>query len=121
VLAGVVSKRDAARIRKVCLALPEVYEKRTWDNATFRVGRDKVLVITDDDGTSASLKADSDELPALLGDPDERYFFPPYVGSKGWIGIHLDHPKADWDDIAELVRTAYVLVAPKKLSRLLEE
>jgi predicted DNA-binding protein (MmcQ/YjbR family) len=116
-----MASRAANRFRKLALALPEAYEKPTWESATFRVGRDKIFCMLVDDGGAVWLKADPEERPALLGDPHERYFHPPYVGHKGWIGIDLTSPHTDWEDIAELVRTSYVLIAPKKLSKLLDD
>lgn len=111
-------KSPAARFRAICLALPETYEKETWDHPTFRVGKDKMFAGMATDGSSASLKADPDERPALLAEP-ERYFLPAYVGSKGWVGIHLAHPETDWDEVAELVQTSYSLIAPAHLRELL--
>jgi predicted DNA-binding protein (MmcQ/YjbR family) len=102
--------------RALCLALPETYEKETWGHPTFRVGNDKMFASMATDGSTATLKADPDERPALLADGD-RYFLPAYVGSKGWVGLQLTHPGVDWDEVAELVRTSYVLIAPKRLSR----
>jgi len=40
---------------------------------------------------------------------------PPYVGSKGWIGVRLDD-KPDWNEVAALVKRSYLLTAPKKLA-----
>jgi hypothetical protein len=48
----------------------------------------------------------------------ERYFRPPYVGVKGWLGVYLDVP-VDWDEVAVLVEDAYRCVAPAKLVSLL--
>jgi predicted DNA-binding protein (MmcQ/YjbR family) len=47
------------------------------------------------------------------GDP---FYVPPYVGGKGWLGIRTDHPKTDWEELAELIATSYCLVAPKRLA-----
>jgi predicted DNA-binding protein (MmcQ/YjbR family) len=115
-----VASRSATRFRSIVLALPETYEKETWGHPTFRVGRDKMFASMAEDGSTATMKADPDERPALLADT-ERYFLPAYVGGKGWVGINLSHPRTDWDEVAELVRTSYVLIAPKKLSRQLDE
>ena len=54
-------------------------------------------------------------------DPDgpERFFVPPYVGSKGWVGARLDAAQ-DWDELAELLEDSYRLIAPKRLSALLD-
>jgi predicted DNA-binding protein (MmcQ/YjbR family) len=113
-----------ASFRRLCLELPETAEKEAWGHPTFRVGAvgaaaAKMFASMAVDGSTATLKADPDERPALLAD-EERYFLPPYVGSKGWVGLHLAHPSTDWDEVAELVRTSYVLVAPKRLSKQLD-
>jgi predicted DNA-binding protein (MmcQ/YjbR family) len=100
----------------MCLALPEAYEEETWGEATFRVRRKIFVLAADRDGTtSASLKAAAGEQQALLaqGDP---YYFPPYVGSKGWVSIDLRSRLVDWAEVGELVTESYRLVAPKRLS-----
>ena len=103
------------RFRKLALSLPETYEKEAWGHPTFRVGRDKMFASMAEDGSSATVKADPEERPALLADPD-RYFLPAYVGSKGWVGINLASTRTDWDEVAELVRTSFVLIAPKRIA-----
>jgi predicted DNA-binding protein (MmcQ/YjbR family) len=74
-----------------------------------------MFCIAAEDGSSVRLKADPIERRALLaqGDP---FYFPAYVGSKGWVGIQLDHPRVDWEEVAELVATSYCLIAPKRLA-----
>jgi hypothetical protein len=51
---------------------------------------------------------------ALVAADPERYFVPPYVGGRGWLGVRLDVP-VDPDEIAELVADAYRVVAPRTL------
>jgi predicted DNA-binding protein (MmcQ/YjbR family) len=106
------------RVRALCLALPEAFELETWDHPTFRVGtgRGKIFCIAADDGSSISLKADLEEREALLAE-GEPFYLPPYVGAKGWIGIQLDYPRIDWDEVAELIATGYCLVAPRRLAQ----
>jgi len=55
------------------------------------------------------------ERDALLsqGDP---FYFPPYVGGKGWVGINLEDGRTDWEEVAELIATSYCLIAPKRLA-----
>lgn len=104
------------RLRRICLSLPEAYEKETWNSATFRV-REKIFCMGGHDpvAPSISMKATKEDQRALLaqGDP---FFLPAYVGHKGWIGVNLTGPRVDWDEIAELVTESYRLVAPKRLS-----
>lgn len=103
-------------IRDIALGFPEAAEKETWGHPTFRV-RDKIFVSygVDDDGRpQATMKAAPGEQESLLAE-GEPFFFPKYVGSKGWIGVRLDD-ETDWRAIAELVIDSYREVAPKKLS-----
>ena len=105
-----------ARFRRVCLGLPEAYEQETWGAATFRVQKKIFAMVANERGsTTASLKAARDDQAAMLaqGDP---FFYPPYVGSKGWIGVDLRSAEVDWTEVAEIVQESYRLVAPKRLS-----
>jgi predicted DNA-binding protein (MmcQ/YjbR family) len=67
-----------------------------------------------DDGSSITLKADPMEREALLAQ-GEPFYYPPYVGVKGWVGMSLGRG-SDWEEVAELIATAYCLVAPKRLA-----
>jgi predicted DNA-binding protein (MmcQ/YjbR family) len=106
------------RVHALCLALPEAFERETWDHPTFRVGsgHGKIFCTAAPDGSTITLKADPVERDALLerGDP---YFIPAYVGNKGWLGIRLDDGGTDWQEVAELTATSYCLIAPKRLAR----
>jgi predicted DNA-binding protein (MmcQ/YjbR family) len=103
-------------IRKLCLAMPEAFEVEAWEHPTFRVGsgRGKIFCTAAEDGSSVTMKADPIERAALL-DQGEPYYFPPYVGGKGWIGVRLDR-RTDWEEVAELIATSYCLIAPKRLA-----
>jgi hypothetical protein len=46
----------------------------------------------------------------------ERFFRPPYVGSRGWIGIYLD-VEVDWVEVGIMVERAYRMVAPRRFFR----
>ncbi len=43
----------------------------------------------------------------------ERFFRPPYVGGRGWIGVRMDGD-IDWDEIESLCEDAYRVVAPRR-------
>jgi predicted DNA-binding protein (MmcQ/YjbR family) len=114
-----VRLRPLDRLRRICLALPEAYEEETWGSATFRVHKKMFAIAGDHEGDSkVTMKADRDEQRALL-ELGQPYFFPAYVGSKGWIGIDLAFAGLEWAEVDELVRESYRLVAPKKLAALL--
>jgi hypothetical protein len=107
------------RVRAVCLRLPEVTERPSHGAPTFfvRGKRSFVMVMTNHhgDGRFALWCAAPDGMQRLLvdGAPD-RYFVPPYVGHRGWLGVHLDRG-TDWEEIAGVLEDAYLEVAPAKL------
>jgi predicted DNA-binding protein (MmcQ/YjbR family) len=107
-----------ARVREICLALPEAAEKSFGGHTSpaFRV-RDKMFVMISEDRTAMTFKAAAGVQEALVGDDPERFYVPPYVGSKGWVGARLDVDQ-DWDEIAELLVDSYRLIAPKRLAAL---
>lgn len=109
-----------ARLREICLALPEAVEKAFGGHTapSFRV-RDKLFVMTSEDGTSMTCKAAPGVQEALVSADPERFFVPAYVGHKGWVGLRLD-VEQDWAEVAELVRDSYLMTAPKRLAARLE-
>jgi len=110
------------RLRAICLALPGVTERISHGEASFFAGRQFVAV--DDHHHGADRLAFWCPVPAgvqdelIAGDP-ERFFRPPYVGHRGWVGVRIDN-EPDWDEIALIVRDAYCQIAPKGLRAQLE-
>jgi hypothetical protein len=82
--------RSLARLRRICLALPEAVEQETWGEATFRV-RGKIFVIAHEgaDGVGFSCKAPPGSQQVLVNADPARFFVPPYVGHKGWVAVRL--------------------------------
>jgi predicted DNA-binding protein (MmcQ/YjbR family) len=109
--------KNLERMRALAMALPEATEEITWGtDINFRV-RKKIFAFPGD-GASLTVKADRDELPALLG--DRRFSPAPYLARGGWVRLDLTTMPVDWEEIAELIRTSYTLIAPKKLSAQLD-
>jgi predicted DNA-binding protein (MmcQ/YjbR family) len=108
------------RLREICLSLPEATEKPFGGHTapSFRV-RDKLFVMTSEDGSHMTFKAGPGVQEALVAEDPGRFFVPPYVGAKGWVGARLD-VEHDWDEIAELIEDSYRLTAPKRLSARLD-
>jgi predicted DNA-binding protein (MmcQ/YjbR family) len=109
-------KPPIQRLRAICLALPEAVEKEAWGDPTFRV-RDRIFAMEKrgDGRSSLWCKAPAGSQMVLVGADPERFFVPPYVGAKGWVGMRLDG-RPDWDEVAELVKRSYRLIAPKRLA-----
>ena len=110
-----------ARLRAICLKLPEAHEVEAWGEPTFRV-RNKIFAIyasaENHHGRGCPAvwcKGTQIDQEYLVRDNPRRFFVPPYVGPYGWVGVRLDG-KPDWDNIAELLRIAYKRAAPKKLA-----
>jgi predicted DNA-binding protein (MmcQ/YjbR family) len=112
-----------ARLRAICLALPEANEKVSHGEPTWFAGKGKVFAMLDDHHHGAPhlsiwLPAGLGAQEALIESDPNRYFRPPYVGASGWIGVVLD-TRPDWAVVAWLVEQAYRLVAhPRLVARL---
>jgi hypothetical protein len=108
-----------ARMREICLGLPETSERLSHGAPTFfvRGKRAFVMVLSNHhgDGRFAIWCAAPDGMQTLLVEAEpERFFVPPYVGHRGWLGVRLDRG-LDWGELAGIVEDAYAEVAPPKL------
>ena len=112
-------ERILARLRELCFALPETTERPSHGAPTFfvRGKRAFLMVLTNHhgDGRFAIWCAAPAGLQQMLVEADpERFFIPPYVGHRGWLGVRLDRA-LDWDELARIVEDAFAEVAPPKL------
>lgn len=111
--------RVLERLREVCLGLPETSERLSHGAPTFFVRQKRafVMVMTDfhGDGRFALWCAAPEGMQKMLVEADpERFFVPPYVGHRGWLGVRLDRG-LHWDEVAGIAEDAYAEVAPAKL------
>lgn len=112
------------RLRRICLALPEVSERLSHGAPTFFVrGKKTFVMYLDDHHGDGSLAIWCAAPPGvqqeLVDEEPDRFFRPPYVGHRGWLGVRLDR-RPDWDEITQIVRDAYRCVAPKALAAALD-
>lgn len=112
------------RVRAICLGLPDVTERLSHGSPAFFIRRQFVMLWPDGHHDHefphlwcAAPTGSQEELVAASPD---RYFRPPYVGSRGWVGMRLDG-EVDWDEVGEVCLDAYRVVAPARLARLLDE
>ena len=117
-------ERTLARVREICLALPEASERPSHGSPTFfvREKRSFLMVLTNHhgDGRFAIWCAAPAGVQAMLVETDpERFFVPPYVGHRGWLGVRLDRDVSD-DELREILVEAYKVVAPKTLAARLD-
>ena len=106
-----------SRLRALCLALPEATEKISHGEPTWFVRKVFVMFANrhHDDRVAFWCPAGPGVQEALVSSDPRRFFRPPYVGVRGWVGVDLDVPDVDWDEVAEMVVDAYRSVAPKRL------
>ena len=111
------------KLRALCLAFPEVTERLSHGEPTWFIRGKKTFVTYADhhhDDRLAFWCAAPEGVHDILVRPyPERFFVPPYVGVRGWLGVYLDVP-VDWDEVALLIEDAYRVVAPPTLLRLLD-
>ena len=105
----------------MCLSLPEAHEVEAWGEPTFRV-RNKIFAMYANASNhhgggrhSVWCKSVHVNQELLVRAAPDRFFVPPYVGPSGWVGVYLDGD-CDWTELADIVREAYRLIAPKKLA-----
>src|SRR3954470_8769512 len=108
-------KTALERVRAICLALPEATERLSHGSPTWFVRDKKTFVMFLDDhhcdGRLALWTAAPSGVQAnLVEEEPERFFVPPYVGHRGWIGLRLD-VSPDWDEVAGICEDAYRQVA----------
>jgi hypothetical protein len=119
----VVTTDPLESLRRICLALPEVEERLSHGEPTWFVqGKRTFVTYADhhhDDRLAFWCAAPEGAQEVLVASDPGRFFRPPYVGVRGWLGVYLDVP-VDWPLIEELVRDAYRTVAPKRLVSAME-
>ena len=122
---GKQQQRDPlAEVRHLCLALPEVEERLSHGSPSFFIGGKKTFVMFlddhhGDDRLAIWCAAPEGVQADLVEEEPIRFFVPPYVGGRGWLGVRLDRDP-DWDELAEIVEDAYRTVATNKFLALLD-
>ena len=111
------NKREAllAGLRATCLALPGVEERVNHGMPTFAVVRRTAfcnLHHPAGDRPTLWFKAAPGTQTELVDQEPDRFFVPPYVGPRGWVGLRLD-VDLDWNEVAAVVEDAWRLVATK--------
>jgi predicted DNA-binding protein (MmcQ/YjbR family) len=103
------------RVRKLCLALPGTAETVTFGHPTFQVAGKTFVVLEAYKGElTLCFKVGKDMQSVFL--KDARFFATPYVGRYGWVSLRVHARPLDWNEIGELTRGSYRLIAPKKLA-----
>jgi hypothetical protein len=112
------NEKQVERVRKICLALPETWEKISHGEPTFFVKK-KVFAMCSinhhqDGHIAVVLPAPIGVQAALIEASPKKYYKPPYVGGAGWVGVEL--PRVSDRELQMHLHEAWRLIAPAKLS-----
>ena len=106
------------RVRAICMTLPGVTERLSHGAPAFFAGKQFLMLWPDghhdDRFPHLWCAAPPGAQEELVATEPERFFRPPYVGGRGWVGLRLDGD-VDWDELTAVCREAFRTVAPKKL------
>jgi predicted DNA-binding protein (MmcQ/YjbR family) len=110
-----LARRLLARLRPICLGLPETEEVEAWGHPTFRVGG-KIFAGFGADEESATMSVKTSlQMQADLVASDERFKVAAYVGKHGWVELDLAG-RVNWGEVEALVRESYRQIAPARLA-----
>ena len=106
-----------AKLRRICLALPGAAESLNHGRPCFTV-KDKTFVMFMDnhhrDGRIAIwCKAPPGDQADMVETDPERFFVPPYVGPRGWVGVRLER-RPDWKTVEAIVTESHRMTGPKR-------
>lgn len=108
------------RIRPIALGLPGTTERISHGSPTFFTAegrKGKTFASVHDErewgeGRLCLWAASEIELrTALIDEKPERFFVPPYVGHRGWLGLRLDIEPVEWDEVAGVIEDAFIHVS----------
>jgi hypothetical protein len=116
-------EKHVERVRQICLALPETWEKLSHGEPTFFVGKRVFAMCStnhhNDGHFAVVIPAAIGIQAALIEASPKKFYRPPYVGGAGWVGIEL--PRVKDKELAMHLQEAWRLIAPEKLHPALEE
>ncbi len=116
-------ERHVERVRKICLALPETWEKLSHGEPTFFVGKRVFAMCStnhhNDGHFAVVIPAAIGIQAALIEASPKKFYRPPYVGAAGWVGIEL--PRVKDKELAMHLQEAWRIIAPEKLHAALDQ
>ena len=112
------------RVTGICLSLPEVTREYNGQHASFLVRKKHFAYYLDDHHGDGIVGINCKVLPGdnarLIAADPEKFYWPAYVGARGWVGLRLDVGDIDWDEVKELLTHSYLQTAPKRLAAIVE-
>jgi len=110
--------KQIARVRGICMAMPECEERLSHGEPTFFVRKKVFCAFSNnhhgDGHIAVCIPAGPGRQAEMIEEEPETFYRPPYVGVKGWVGVELT--RIGDAQLTELIRAAWRMVAPKKLA-----
>jgi hypothetical protein len=107
---------DIRRVRRLCLALPDTFEKLSHGEPTFFVGKKVFAMFSanhhQDGHIAVIVPAAPGVQEMLVATRPAAFYRPPYVGAKGWVGIEIS--QIDDDELGGFLTDAWKMIAPRK-------
>ena len=115
---SVSSEQQIERVRRICLGLPETWEKISHGEPTWFVGKKVFAMFSNNHHNDGHIAV---TVPAAIGIQEmliekssKKFYRPPYVGVRGWVGIELG--RIGDKELALHIQEAWRIIAPAKLS-----
>jgi hypothetical protein len=112
-----MNEKQIQRVRKICSALPETMEKLSHGEPTFFVKKKVFAMFSNnhhnDGHVAVLLPVPLGVQPKLIEASPEKFYYPAYVGCRGWVGIELKNVSDE--ELTFHLREAWQLIAPPKL------
>ena len=102
------------RVRRICLALPDAWEKVSHGEPTFWVGKRMFAMLANAANHHGAgrhavwCKATFVTQDFLVRESPDRYFKPPYAGASGWVGVWIDR-RPRWTEVSGRLKHSYEL------------
>jgi predicted DNA-binding protein (MmcQ/YjbR family) len=123
---AIVDAEVLGRLRELCRQFPGADEGELQDRPLFRVGRRRFAIFNGETSDTRPRWSDSRRSLHFLADPleiealrhDDRFCVSPHHGDRGWFALELDDVgSVDWAEVAELLESAYLQVAPRSTTQ----
>jgi predicted DNA-binding protein (MmcQ/YjbR family) len=111
-MAMLSEKAILARLRKICLGLPEAIETVTFGHPTFQI-RSKTFAVLEEYKDELGICLKVGELLQGVFLKDARFFRAPYIGKYGWVTLRVYAAPLNWTEVSGLVKGSYDLVVPR--------
>lgn len=112
-----MSAEPLDRLREILLSLPDVSERLSHgEPAWFYKEKKSIATFADhhhDDRLAFWCAAPEGVQEARIAADPTRFFRPPYVGHRGWLGVYLD-VEVDWDDVRGIAEDAHRTVSQRR-------